>query len=191
AAADVVSRRLGEAAGRAPPRPPGERAVPHRPHPDRLGGPPPARRGAGPRARRRPRRRRRRPRTRRPPRRRRPARAAARRRVTAPLLRPVARGDRPRPGRPGRHRPQPAVARLRAPAPPAGAPAGGLARPAPEDLRRLEDLLDAAGRAAQPTALGWQTLPARLALTPQQRRTGPRRWATLPVGVAAAAVLAL
>jgi hypothetical protein len=61
----------------------------------------------------------------------------------------------------------------------------------PEQQRRLEDLLDAAGRAAQPTAFGWQTLGGRLAATPQQRPQGLGRWATLPLGLAAAATLLL
>src|SRR5262245_48453 len=63
--------------------------------------------------------------------------------------------------------------------------------PSPEEQRRLEDLLDAAGRAVQPTAFGWETLSGRLASTPQDPLHGPRRWATLPVGVAAAATLLL
>ncbi len=61
----------------------------------------------------------------------------------------------------------------------------------PEDPQSLEDLLDAAGRAAQPTDLGWQTLPARLAALPQQQPWTLGRWATLPLGVAAAATLFL
>jgi hypothetical protein len=60
----------------------------------------------------------------------------------------------------------------------------------PDPPRDLEDLLDAAGREAQPTALGWRTLPGRLAATPQQRPTAGR-WATLPLGIAAAAGLLL
>jgi hypothetical protein len=58
-----------------------------------------------------------------------------------------------------------------------------------EPERRLGELLDAAGRDAQPTVFGWQTLPARLAATPQQR-PGLGRWATLPIGAAVAATLA-
>lgn len=62
---------------------------------------------------------------------------------------------------------------------------------APEEPRDLEDLLDAAGRSVQPTAFGWQTLPARLAQTPQKQPLTLQRWATLPLGVAAAATLFL
>lgn len=58
-----------------------------------------------------------------------------------------------------------------------------------EEQRRLEELLDAAGRAAQPTVFGWETLPARLAQTPQKQPWRLGRWGTLPLGVAAAAVL--
>jgi hypothetical protein len=59
------------------------------------------------------------------------------------------------------------------------------------DPRRLEELLDAAGRDAQPTALGWQSLPARLAQTPQQKSHGTSRWRTLPIGAAVAATILL
>jgi hypothetical protein len=63
--------------------------------------------------------------------------------------------------------------------------------PSPEEQRRLEDLLDTAGRTAQPTAFGWETLAGRLAATPQQQPQGLGRWATLPLGLAAAATLLL
>jgi hypothetical protein len=57
--------------------------------------------------------------------------------------------------------------------------------------RRLEDLLDAAGRTVQPTVPGWQTLPERLAQTPQVQAGSLGRWATLPIGVAAVAAIVL
>jgi hypothetical protein len=60
--------------------------------------------------------------------------------------------------------------------------------PSPEK-QPLEDLLDAAGRAVQPGVPGWQTLPARLAQTPQLQPWSLGRWATLPVGVAAVAAI--
>ncbi|MCI0459076.1 MAG: hypothetical protein L0Z62_19135 [Gemmataceae bacterium] len=63
--------------------------------------------------------------------------------------------------------------------------------PPAEDDRPLEDLLDSAGRVAQPTAFGWEALPARLAQTPQKPALSLGRWATLPLGVAAAATLLL
>lgn len=59
------------------------------------------------------------------------------------------------------------------------------------DQERLEKLLDTAGQAVQPTAFGWQTLPARLAQVPQKQSFSLGRWATLPIGVTAAAVLFL
>jgi hypothetical protein len=59
------------------------------------------------------------------------------------------------------------------------------------DNDALRKLLDAASQAAQPTAFGWQTLPARLAHTAQQQPRSLGRWATLPIGVSAAAVLFL
>ena len=63
--------------------------------------------------------------------------------------------------------------------------------PPPEDPRSLEDLLDAAGRSVQPTAFGWQSLSARLARTAQRPPLTLQRWATLPLGIAAAATLLL
>ena len=62
--------------------------------------------------------------------------------------------------------------------------------PSPEK-QPLEDLLDAAGRAVQPSVPGWQTLPTRLAQTPQLQPWSLGRWATLPVGVAAVAAILL
>src|SRR4051812_13858619 len=53
------------------------------------------------------------------------------------------------------------------------------------DQDPLEELLNAAGREVQPTVFGWETLPARLAATPQQQPR-PGRWTTLPIGIAAA-----
>jgi hypothetical protein len=61
-----------------------------------------------------------------------------------------------------------------------------------DDVRPLEKLLDAAGRAVQPTQPGWQTLPQRLAQTPQaqRRRFWPWLWlAPAPFGIAAAVAL--
>jgi hypothetical protein len=58
------------------------------------------------------------------------------------------------------------------------------------DPPRLEEWLDAAGRDAQPTAVGWQTLSARLAQTPQQKHRDSR-WRTLPIGAAVAATILL
>jgi hypothetical protein len=59
------------------------------------------------------------------------------------------------------------------------------------ESRRLEDWLDAAGRDAQPTGLGWQDVATRLARTPQQKRRATSRWRTLPLGVAVAASVLL
>jgi hypothetical protein len=59
------------------------------------------------------------------------------------------------------------------------------------DRDPLESLLDAAGRTAQPTVSGWQSLPERLAETPQLRPDPLGRWGTLPIGVAAAVTIAL
>ena len=53
----------------------------------------------------------------------------------------------------------------------------------------LEPLLDAAGRAAQPTSPGWEQLPGRLEGTPQQKRLRLRWLAPLAIAVAAAAAL--
>jgi hypothetical protein len=61
-----------------------------------------------------------------------------------------------------------------------------------DDADRLEKLLDAAGRAVQPTQPGWQTLPQRLARTPQAQRRHfwPWLWlAPAPFGIAAAVAL--
>src|SRR5438552_8756206 len=60
-----------------------------------------------------------------------------------------------------------------------------------EDKQRLEKLLDAAGRAVQPTHPGWQTLSQRLATTTQvRRRSWPWLWlAPAPFGIAAAVAL--
>lgn len=61
-----------------------------------------------------------------------------------------------------------------------------------ENPQRLENLLDAAGRAVQPTHPGWQTLPERLARRPQARGRRFRPWLWLmpaPFGVAAAVAL--
>src|SRR5262249_29081756 len=62
----------------------------------------------------------------------------------------------------------------------------------PEERDPLEDLLDAAGRAVQPSHEGWQHLTERLARRPQRRRSRAVWW-WLPtgVGVAAAALLAV
>jgi len=57
----------------------------------------------------------------------------------------------------------------------------------PEPDGSLRELLDEAGRAAQPRHPGWDTLPRRLAGLPQLRR---RRWLLPAVGAAAAAVAA-
>jgi hypothetical protein len=63
-----------------------------------------------------------------------------------------------------------------------------------EDPRPLENLLDEAGRAVQPSHPGWQDLPRRLEQRPQ---AGPSRWprwwllAPAPLGVAAAVALFL
>src|SRR5438876_968812 len=62
----------------------------------------------------------------------------------------------------------------------------------PDEPSRLEKLLDAAGRAVQPTQPGWQTLPQRLAEMAQarRRRSWPWLWlAPAPFGVAAAVAL--
>src|SRR5205823_2429854 len=59
------------------------------------------------------------------------------------------------------------------------------------DPQPLESLLDAAGRAVQPTVPGWQTLPERLAQIPQLQPDPLGRWGTLPIGVAAAVAIAL
>jgi hypothetical protein len=57
---------------------------------------------------------------------------------------------------------------------------------------RLEELLNAAGQAVQPTVFGWQALPARLTQLPQALCYSLGRWSTLPVGIAAiAAVIAV
>src|ERR1700677_4936397 len=63
----------------------------------------------------------------------------------------------------------------------------------PPDPYRREDLLTAAGRDVQPTMFGWETLPTRLAQTPQVYPGRLGRWATLPigVGVVAAGVLVI
>ncbi len=61
----------------------------------------------------------------------------------------------------------------------------------PADHQSLEDLLSAAGRDVQPSVPGWQSLPARLAQTPQNKPLSLGRWGTLPIGVAAAAVIAM
>jgi hypothetical protein len=53
----------------------------------------------------------------------------------------------------------------------------------------LEPLLDAAGRAAQPTSPGWEQMPGRLEGRPQKKRL-PLRWLA-PLGIAAAAAAAL
>src|SRR5438132_12423295 len=61
-----------------------------------------------------------------------------------------------------------------------------------DDAERLEKLLDAAGRLVQPTQPGWQTLPQRLARTPQVQRGRfwPWLWlAPAPFGIAAAVAL--
>src|SRR5438552_1002779 len=61
-----------------------------------------------------------------------------------------------------------------------------------DDAERLEKLLDAAGRVVQPTQPGWQTLPHRLANTPQvqRHRFWPWLWlAPAPFGIAAAVAL--
>jgi hypothetical protein len=57
--------------------------------------------------------------------------------------------------------------------------------------RSLEALLDSAGKEVQPVAPGWQSLPARLARTPEVQAGTLGRWGTLPIGVAAVAALAL
>jgi hypothetical protein len=63
--------------------------------------------------------------------------------------------------------------------------------PEPED-RSLEDLLDAAGRSAQPTHPGWQQLPQRLARLPQRlRRLRWRWWLAGGAAVAAAALVVI
>jgi hypothetical protein len=62
----------------------------------------------------------------------------------------------------------------------------------PADDRPLENLLDAAGRAVQPSHPGWQQFAERLARTPQVKRRFLRWW--LPAGglaAMAAAILAL
>jgi hypothetical protein len=59
------------------------------------------------------------------------------------------------------------------------------------DNEGLEELLNAAGRDAQPKAVGWETLPARLAGTVQQKPRSLGRWGTLPIGVAVVAALVL
>ena len=59
------------------------------------------------------------------------------------------------------------------------------------DHQPLEDLLNAAGRDVQPSVPGWQTLPIRLAQTPQIKPLSLGRWGTLPIGAAAAVVIAL
>lgn len=55
----------------------------------------------------------------------------------------------------------------------------------------LEPLLDAAGRAAQPTDPDWERLPERLAQTPQRRRRRRLWWLAPPAAAAAAAALFL
>jgi hypothetical protein len=59
----------------------------------------------------------------------------------------------------------------------------------PDQRDPLEDLLDAAGREVQPTVPGWETLPARLRQMPQVLPGRLGRWATLPLGVGAAAAI--
>jgi hypothetical protein len=64
----------------------------------------------------------------------------------------------------------------------------------PEERRRLEELLDAAGRSAQPTDPGWQQLPERLTRRPQHVRRRRRWWylvAAVPAAAAAAVLLTL
>jgi hypothetical protein len=63
----------------------------------------------------------------------------------------------------------------------------------PEDRDKLEELLDAAGRAVQPAHEGWRHLNERLARRPQQRRRARFRrwWLPMGAGVAAAALLAV
>jgi hypothetical protein len=63
----------------------------------------------------------------------------------------------------------------------------------PEDRDKLEELLDAAGRAAQPVHEGWRHLNERLARRPQQRRPARFRrwWLPMGAGVAAAVLLAV
>src|SRR5919201_1029739 len=59
-----------------------------------------------------------------------------------------------------------------------------------EQDRRMERLLDAAGRAVQPTHPGWQTLPERLSRLPQAGR-GRHWWWLVPAPFGVAAAIAL
>jgi hypothetical protein len=61
-----------------------------------------------------------------------------------------------------------------------------------EEQRPLEELLDAAGRSAQPTHPGWEKMTEKLASRPQRPRRRARLWwFAPPAGVAAAVVLFL